>query len=129
VRHPCDSSSQRGRLQGSTDGWLNEMGRPPKPSKHRAGPRKHGRAAKNTDGRPSTKAAHAAAPDTIPSAVSTPSAEGRAPLPLKRTKTILWIQGTNDITGRPIRVYITSTNRVYAVETLGQLDAIGGYRT
>jgi hypothetical protein len=38
-----------------------------------------------------------------------------------RRSTMLLLQGVNDLTGRPIRVYITPTDQLICVETLGQL--------
>jgi hypothetical protein len=93
------------------------MGRPSKPSKRRRSPRKR-RRAKNTDGRPSTKAAHAA---PVQADVSGPLKTGRAPSP-KRTKTILLVQGINELTGRPIRVYVRPDDTLVTCETLGQME-------
>lgn len=49
-----------------------------------------------------------------------------APLaPAKRKRTILLMEGTNALTGRPVRIYIRPDDTLVACETLGQLERPG----
>lgn len=45
--------------------------------------------------------------------------------PLKRKRTILLMEGTNALTGRPVRIYIRPDDTLVACETLGQLERPG----
>jgi len=40
----------------------------------------------------------------------------------KRSRTILLVEGTNHLTGRPVRVYIKPDDTLIACETLGQME-------
>lgn len=39
-----------------------------------------------------------------------------------RSKTILLVEGTNALTGRPVRIYIRPDDTLIAAETLGQME-------
>lgn len=41
-----------------------------------------------------------------------------------RSRTILLVEGINQLTGRPIRIYIRPDNVMVACETIGQLERI-----
>lgn len=45
-------------------------------------------------------------------------------VPVKRKRTILLMEGTNALTGRPIRIYIRPDDTLVACETIGQLERI-----
>lgn len=42
--------------------------------------------------------------------------------PMKRKRTILLMEGTNALTGRPVRIYIRPDNTLVAAETMGQME-------